>query len=192
MVKKCICGVVVCSLVAVAGIELYNNIKHKNTNDSDKVVEKTVEYKNDSKNCSYTSKITVSRSKKLKLSSSDMKMLSCLVYAEAGNEPYTGQIAVANVVVNRMRSKSFPNSVKGVISQKFQFGPYRNGALSREVRKYSNGKYKSGSRAKTVRAVKEALNGKNVVGKRKSFNSARVEIRRSHKNALRIKNHLFW
>lgn len=55
------------------------------------------------------------------ISESDFDLLARLVAAEAGGEPYEGQIAVAAVVLNRMRSNKFPDSVRGVIYQENQF-----------------------------------------------------------------------
>jgi N-acetylmuramoyl-L-alanine amidase len=55
------------------------------------------------------------------ISESDFDLLVRLVAAEAGGEPYEGQVAVAAVVLNRMRSYQFPDSVRGVIYQKNQF-----------------------------------------------------------------------
>ena len=46
--------------------------------------------------------------------SSDHRLLSKLVYAEARGEPYKGQVAVAAVVLNRVKSSSFPNTISGV------------------------------------------------------------------------------
>ena len=52
-------------------------------------------------------------------SSSDVNLLSRLVYGEARGEPYSGQVAVAAVVLNRVKSSSFPNTVaRGYISKR--------------------------------------------------------------------------
>ena len=48
-------------------------------------------------------------------SDSDVNLLARLVYGEARGESYTGQIAVASVVLNRVKSSSFPNTIAGVI-----------------------------------------------------------------------------
>ena len=48
---------------------------------------------------------------------SDLNLLSRLIYGEARGEPYTGQVAVGAVVLNRVKSSSFPNSIAGVIYQ---------------------------------------------------------------------------
>ncbi len=55
------------------------------------------------------------------ISEADFDLLVRLVAAEAGGEPYDGQVAVAAVVLNRMRSYKFPNSVRGVVYQENQF-----------------------------------------------------------------------
>lgn len=51
-------------------------------------------------------------------SSSDLNLLARTVYSEARGEPYAGQVAVAAVVLNRVKSSSFPNTIAGVIYQK--------------------------------------------------------------------------
>ena len=58
-----------------------------------------------------------SRSKNT-VSSANLDLLAKCVYAEARGEPYTGQVAIAAVVLNRVKSSSFPNTVSGVIYQK--------------------------------------------------------------------------
>lgn len=55
------------------------------------------------------------------ISNSDYDLLARLVTAEAGGEPYRGQVAVAAVVLNRVRSFQFPNSIRDVIYQRGQF-----------------------------------------------------------------------
>ena len=47
-------------------------------------------------------------------SSNDLSLLSKVVYSESRGEPYTGQVAVASIVLNRVKSSSFPNTVAGV------------------------------------------------------------------------------
>lgn len=63
-------------------------------------------------------------------SSSDLNLLARLVYAEARGEPYTGQVAVASVVLNRVKSSSFPNSVAGVIYQSGAFDVVSDGQIN--------------------------------------------------------------
>lgn len=59
----------------------------------------------------------------------DIRLLSCLIQAEAGNQDAEGMCLVADVVMNRVRSDRFPNTVKEVIFQEGQFGVVTDGAL---------------------------------------------------------------
>ena len=54
-------------------------------------------------------------------SSSDTNLLARLIYAEARGETYTGKVAVGAVVLNRVKSASFPNTISGVIYQPYAF-----------------------------------------------------------------------
>ena len=63
-------------------------------------------------------------------SSTDINLLARLVYGEARGEPYTGQVAVAAVVLNRVKSSSFPNSIAGVIYQSGAFSVVNDGQIN--------------------------------------------------------------
>ena len=80
-------------------------------------------------------------------SNSDLNLLAHLIYAEARGEPYTGQVAVGAVVLNRVKSSSFPNSVAGVI--------YQSGAFS----VVSDGQINLSPNTTAVNAARDALNG---------------------------------
>lgn len=60
----------------------------------------------------------------------DRYLLANIIYCEAGNQPYEGQLAVGAVVVNRVLSSVFPGTVVGVIYQKGQFSPVSSGRLA--------------------------------------------------------------
>lgn len=62
--------------------------------------------------------------------SSNLNLLARLVYGEARGEPYTGQVAVAAVVLNRVKSSSFPNTISGVIYQSGAFDVVRDGQIN--------------------------------------------------------------
>ena len=79
--------------------------------------------------------------------SADQKLLARLVYAEARGESYKGQVAVAAVVLNRVSSSSFPNTISGVI--------YQTGAFSC----VSNGSINNTPNDTAVRAALDAMNG---------------------------------
>lgn len=63
-------------------------------------------------------------------SSGDLNLLARCVYAEARGEPYTGQVAIAAVVLNRVRSSSFPNTISGVIYQPYAFTAVNDGQIN--------------------------------------------------------------
>lgn len=134
------------------------------------------------------------KAKKKKYTKSELRLMSCIIYAEANGEPYAGKLAVGIVVMNRKSSKSFPNTVKGVIYQKYQFGPVRNGSLKRALKEYDAGRFTSSAEKACIKAAKEALNGtKKVTYRSKTHNmkgyyyfSTYVKGKR-----LTIKNHQF-
>ncbi len=64
----------------------------------------------------------------------DETLLSAIISAESGNQPYYGQIAVGLVITNRMRSGEFPNTLREVIYAKQQFTPARDGALTKRLK----------------------------------------------------------
>lgn len=80
-------------------------------------------------------------------SSSDVQLLAKLVYGEARGEPYKGQVAVAAVVLNRVESSSFPNSISGVI--------YQSGAFS----VVSDGQINLSPDESAIKAARDAMNG---------------------------------
>ena len=63
-------------------------------------------------------------------SSSDLNLLARCVYAEARGEPYTGQVAVAAVVLNRVENSAFPNTISGVIYQPWAFTAVNDGQIN--------------------------------------------------------------
>lgn len=80
-------------------------------------------------------------------SSSDEYILAKCVYAEARGEPYVGQVAVAAVVLNRVRSASFPNTIAGVIYQPWAFTCVNDGQINLSPDNNA------------IKAAKDALNG---------------------------------
>ena len=79
--------------------------------------------------------------------SSDLNLLARVVYAEARGEPYTGQVAVAAVTLNRVKSSSFPNTLAGVVYQSGAYDAVTDGQINLEPN----------STAK--KAAQDALNG---------------------------------
>lgn len=62
--------------------------------------------------------------------SNNVNLLAKLIYGEARGEPYTGQVAVGAVVMNRVRSSSFPNTIAGVIYESGAFDAVRDGQIN--------------------------------------------------------------
>lgn len=82
----------------------------------------------------------------------DRLLLAKITQVEAGDESYESQLAVANVILNRVKDSRFPKTIRDVIYSGKQFPPAHNGLLDRSVPK-----------ANALRAAKDALNGKNNV-----------------------------
>lgn len=87
----------------------------------------------------------------------DRYLLANLIYCEAGGEPYDGKLAVGAVVINRVLSSVYPDTVVGVIYQSNQFSPVRSGRL--ELALASNK-----ATADCYRAAEEAMSGMSNVG----------------------------
>lgn len=60
----------------------------------------------------------------------DLFWLSRVIYAESGNQPMDGKLAVGNVVMNRVANSLYPDTIEGVLAQKNQFSTYKNGKLA--------------------------------------------------------------
>ena len=84
--------------------------------------------------------------------SADHRLLAKLVYAEARGEAYKGQVAVAAVVLNRVRSASFPNTISGVIYQTNAFTCVNNGSINNTPD------------SSCIRAARDAMNGWDPTG----------------------------
>ena len=95
--------------------------------------------------------------------SNDVAMLASLIECEAGGESYTGMVAVGAVVVNRVNSGSFPNSISGVIYQSGQFTPVATGTFQSVLAR--------GARSDCYAAAQAALAGESPVGGCLYFNS---------------------
>ncbi len=109
----------------------------------------------------------------------DRDLLACLIYCEAGNQPYTGQVAVGAVVINRVRSAAYPNTVSGVIYQNRQFSPVGSGRLATRLA--------LGATSACYQAADEAMSGATPVGNCLYFRTVIPEI-----NGTIIGDHVFY
>ena len=87
----------------------------------------------------------------------NQELMASIIYCEAGNQPYEGQVAVGAVIMNRVKSGSYPDSIEAVIYQSGQFGPAAPGGLNR-VRS------SKGYSQTALQAAVDALNGSNPIG----------------------------
>ncbi|WP_211750192.1 cell wall hydrolase [Paenibacillus sp. Marseille-Q4541] len=120
------------------------------------------------------------------VSDKELLMLRKIVMAEAEGEPYEGKVAVANVVLNRLRSAKYPDTIEGVIYQKYQFSPVANGRMDRVT-----------PNEDSIRAVNEAMHGrKEVPDETLYFLSITLAddltVHHSQIKVTRIGNHTFY
>ncbi|MBW9146463.1 LysM peptidoglycan-binding domain-containing protein [Clostridium sp. CM028] len=103
------------------------------------------------------------KSTAIKYTDSDLNLLARLITAEAGGESYEAQVAVGAIVVNRVKSSYFPNSIKAVINEntngRYQFTPVLNGNINRPAE------------ASGMKAAMESLNGNDPTNKALFFYS---------------------
>lgn len=83
---------------------------------------------------------------------SDINLLARLIYGEARGESYTGQVAVGAVVLNRVKSAAFPNTISGVIYQSYAFTAVADGQINLKPN------------ATAIAAAKDAMNGWDPTG----------------------------
>ncbi|MBP3872383.1 MAG: cell wall hydrolase [Lachnospiraceae bacterium] len=82
---------------------------------------------------------------------SDLDLLAAIIWCEAGNQPYDGMVAVGQVVMNRVASSSFPNTISEVLNQPGQFTPASAGTLQAAIA--------SGVNSNCYAAAQDAMNG---------------------------------
>ena len=110
----------------------------------------------------------------------DRKLMAYIIYCEAGAEPYEGQVAVGAVVINRVLSSVYPNTVVGVIYQKKQFSPVASGRLALAL---ANDK----ATESCYRAADEAMSGVTNVGQCVYFRTPIPGL-----EGIRIGGHIFY
>ena len=87
----------------------------------------------------------------------DRDLMAAIIYCEAGAEPYEGQLAVGAVVMNRVLSSRYPNTISGVIYQPYQFSPAGSGRLALVLAQRS-------ASASCYQAADQAMSGASNVG----------------------------
>lgn len=113
------------------------------------------------------------------LATSDDLLLAALIQCEAGSDIYEGQVAVGAVVMNRVKSGAYPNTIKDVIFASGQFTPAGSGKLGRLI---SSGKIKS----TCIQAAQDAIAGVSPVGSATHFRRA------GSREGIIVGAHVFW
>jgi N-acetylmuramoyl-L-alanine amidase len=163
--------------------------KSQNDTNKSKVESKAKAETSNTKNKTSKAKVEVK-----KYTDSELRLLSAIIFCEAGGESYNGKLAVGIVVMNRKRSNLYPNTVKDVIYQKYQFSPVRNGSLKRALAEYDNGKFTSQNEKECIKAAKAALSGEKYItvsGAKKNFSKYLSFSGRLRGYTFKLGNHKF-
>lgn len=108
----------------------------------------------------------------------DTRLLAALIYCEAGNQGYEGQLAVGAVVMNRVRSGAYPGSITGVIYASGQFPPALNGKVAKA--------YERNLPDSCIQAAQDSIAGATNVGTATHFKRAGAH------DGIVIGDHVFW
>lgn len=126
-----------------------------------------------------TTEITVVQNPSYNATTDEVLLLAALIQCEAGGECYEGKVAVGAVVLNRVRSSRYPNSISEVIYALGQFTPAGSGKVDSVVA--------SGPKQSCIQAAQEALNGVDYTNGAVSFRQ-----KKSGHAGLVIGNHVFY
>lgn len=123
-------------------------------------------------------KAVISANQAIIAEADDIRLLAALIQCEAGSEAYEGKLAVGAVVMNRVRSGAYPNTISGVIYASGQFTPALNGKVARA---YNNSVADS-----CFQAAQDSMAGASNVGEATHFRRA------GNHDGIQIGNHVFW
>ena len=108
----------------------------------------------------------------------ELRLLGALIYCEAGNQSYEGMVGVGAVVMNRLRSGAYPNTIHSVIYASGQFTPAMTGKVARV--------YEGKVPDLCLQAAQAALNGETTVGDATHFRRA------GKREGYVLGDHVFW
>lgn len=128
---------------------------------------------------SQVTEVTTVQNEAVSASTDELTLLAAIIQCEAGSECYEGQVAVGAVVMNRVRSGSYPGTIYDVVYQPGQFSPAGSGSLATVVA--------NGPSATCIQAAQDALNGTDNTGGAVSFRRASS----GHAGVV-IGNHVFF
>lgn len=134
--------------------------------------------------------VGVSYNPTMNVSDEELWLLACIIDWEAGNESYDGKLAVANVVLNRVRSGKWGSSITSVVYAPRQFSGVTDG--SGNVSASFAARLSKGPRQSCIEAAMEALSGVNNVGSYTSFRALYVANYSAYSSYMIIGNHCFF
>ena len=108
----------------------------------------------------------------------ELRLLGALIYCEAGNQPYEGMVAVGAVVMNRVKSGAYPNTIHSVIYASGQFTPAMTGKVAKA--------YEGNVPELCLQAAQAAINGETTVGDATHFRRA------GKREGYVLGDHVFW
>lgn len=127
----------------------------------------------------------------MQLSDDEIWLMACVIDWESGWQSYEGKLAVANIILNRVRSSRYPNTVTGVVYAKNQFTGVSNSSGNPSTR-FAD-RLAAGPRTnECLNAVLDALSGKNNVSNFTAFISTSAANYSSYSNYIIIGDHCFY
>ncbi len=136
------------------------------------------------------SKADIEYSPTMSATEEEIWLIATVVNWEAGNQSYEGKLAVANVVLNRVRSSKYPNTIKGVIYQKSQFSGVSDGAGGPSAK--FQARLDKGPGTECIKAAMDALSGNNNVPGYLSFRALSHANYSAYASYIIIGNHCFY
>ena len=120
----------------------------------------------------------------ISLSDADINLMAAVMTLECGSESYEGQLAVANVILNRLQSGAWGNTISGVVYAANQFSVVSDSRLQ--------GLIQNGAQASCIQAARDACAGNNNIGDLMSFRPARNVDTSTLGTYKQIGNHVFF
>lgn len=126
-----------------------------------------------------------SKGTNLYVTKDDVHLMAQIVYGESRAEPYEGKVAVASVILNRLKDSKFPNNIESVIKQKAAFSCLKHGKINVTPTDHC------------YKAVRDALNGKDPTNNAVFFYNPKIATSSWMKNinkkhSKKIGNHIFF
>jgi len=121
----------------------------------------------------------------------DLKLLVCLIQAEAGHQSYECKLAVANVVLNRV--KLHKASFTAIVYSPGQFSVAKSGSLQKQLNRFDH--FSNQAELLTIKAVKDALAGSNNIGSRRFFHTYAAAVKKGYdkkSTAVKLGGLMFW